>query len=409
MTVERVFQFLRGGLARGKYELGLFALLLVYFLCQVPSMGVVRTDGWWLGGFWYITYELGFVARGLVGTVVSVFRDRLPPQEMNLIIAECWIALAFWTAVFCGWLVRRASDHDRVTVLYISVIFLVMPCSFTQYCNSEMFGKLDMFHAPVLLGSVWLIARNRMLGLVPVLVAAGILIHPSFLFLFFPSIFLVLGFRTHWQARAPLICSALAAVGLFVGLQCFGKPIGGLEAVTAYVAGRAGADAASNEAGFFYAYFASLGDHLALFVKQGARPIANALLVFLTVLSPVWLLPAMLWRKTLRCDTASSRTPRLLLCLGPLVCALPVFLALDWTRWLGSLVVCQFGVLFALYAGGDPSVRNAFSALGVDLRRRPFLFGFIALWLAILPRTEVSGLLLNPGIFSLLRSLGITI
>ena len=390
-----------------KYEAGFFALLLAYFQSQVPSVGAVRTDGWWLGGFWYVTYDLGFISRGLAGSVVSLFRDRITPQEMNTVISGCWLALAFCTALFCGWLVKRSSDRDRLAVLYLVTTFLVMPCSITQYCHSEMFGKLDLFHAPILLASAGLTVRGRALWLVPLLAAAGILIHPSFFFLYFPSLLFLVGYRTEWRKRTLLAVLTMAAVGLFVGLQFWGKPIGGADALAAYVTARSGVEAALNKEGFFYAYFATLSDQWALLVNYGARPIANACLVFLTVLAPVWLLPAYLWRQAIGRAEGSERKFLFLLCLGPFICAAPLFLALDWTRWFSSLVVCQFVVLLTLHAGGNRWVREAVAVFGDRLRQSPFLFGFVALWLAILPRAEVSGLLLNPGFTSLWKHVGL--
>jgi len=388
-----------------KYEAGFFALLLVYFQNQVPAVTAVRSDGWWLGGFWYVTYELGFISRGLVGSVVALFRGQITPQEMNLVISGCWLVLAFCTALFCGWLVKRSSERDRLAVLYWVTTLLVMPCSITQYCHAEMFGKLDLFHAPILMAAAGLTIWGRALWLTPLLAAVGILIHPSFFFLYFPSFLFLVGYRTKWRQRALLAILTLTAVGLFAGLLFWGKPSGGADALAAYVTARSGIENALNKEGFFYAYFASLSDQWALFVNHGARPIANACLVFLTVLAPVWLLPAYLWLLTVRCARGKERKLMFLLCLGPLVCAAPIFLALDWTRWFSSLVVCQFVVLLTQHAGGDPWVREAVTVFGDKVRQRPFFFGFIVLWLAILPRAEVSGLLLNPGFTSLWKYL----
>lgn len=411
-TVQRLKSSLPHGVSRVwervSYETAFLAVLVVYFQNQVPSMESFRTDGWWLGGFWYVTYDLGFVSRGLAGSLVSLFCKHLPPPEMNRVIAGCWLVLATWVAVFCGWLVRRASERDRLAVLYVVSVFLVMPCSFSQYCNSEMFGKLDLFHLPLLLGAAGLTVHGRMLGWVPVLVAAGILIHPSFFFLYFPSIFFALGYRTAWRARGLLSCLAVVAIGLFGGLQLYGQPADG-EALATYVARCSGVEWAFNQKGFYYAYFATLKEQWDLLLNYGARPITNALVVFLTVLSPVWLLPAWLWNRTLGGAVGRDRKALWLLCGGPLVCALPVFLALDWTRWFGALVICQFVSLLTLHAGGCRAAQESISAFDVELRRRPLLFGFVAFGLAILPRTEVSGLLLNPGFTALLKGLGISL
>lgn len=390
----RIWDRVRGAGLYVRYEAAFFLVMLVYFWLQVPGVGAVREDGWWLGGFWYLTYSEGFVGRGLVGSVVALFGDKLAPQQMNVVIGWSWVVAAGLVAWFCGWVVRGGLRDSWVGVLYVVSLFVVVPCSYTQYCNSEMFGKLDMFHLPLLILAGVAVVRQQGLAWLLLLVAAGVLIHPSFLFLYVPGIMVMVGGVYGWRRWRVWGSIVVVAVVTMVVQGVWGRPVGGMEGLGEYLLRRSGEEWALNHEGFRFTYYATVGDHWQVLMESGGRYILNALVVYGTVLLPVWLLPVWLLLGS------RGRGGEIWL-IG--VCAVPVFITLDWTRWISSLVLVQYVIVFVFYLAGAGGVRERFVKLERVVRARPWLAVGVLLWFAVLPRTEISGLLLPAEVTALLE------
>lgn len=137
---------------------------------------------------WLLNYRFGFIKRGLVGSVCSLFTKmfniRLTPTIIAVLSAVvlCIMSYAFFY-IFVRVLRRQQPKTD---ILLLGIIFASSPFI---VINAHCFGYLDSFLYILTIVSVIMILRDRPV-LSAILSSLAILIHESYLVIGIPMIFL---------------------------------------------------------------------------------------------------------------------------------------------------------------------------------------------------------------------------
>ena len=167
------------------------------------------------GVYWEVTYQDGFIKRGLVGTVFSfLFGGETPGARESLIL---WGHLALVTAIVIGaglWigqLVRNAA-HTSTVVLIAGTSALMVT---SQLLPSLAFlpGYLDALLLALLLAAALLVARGQV-ALACLLASIGPLVHEAFVAYWIPVALVAVAWRARegwprgrrlWLVLLPLV------------------------------------------------------------------------------------------------------------------------------------------------------------------------------------------------------------
>lgn len=137
---------------------------------------------------WLLNYRFGFIKRGLVGSVCSLFTKalnfRLTPTIIAILsgIVLCIISSAYFF-IFVRTLRRQQPETE---ILLLGAVFASSPFI---VINAHCFGYLDSFLYILTIASVMMLLRRR-----PILSAlfssVAVLIHESYLLIGLPMLFL---------------------------------------------------------------------------------------------------------------------------------------------------------------------------------------------------------------------------
>ncbi len=180
----------------------LFVATFVFlFLVPVLYFGSVREAvGDWVASYYHVSYSVGFVRRGLVGTLASPFGDVKVFAFWSTLIASVAVALLF----------SLLTEDRRLWLL-----FLFSPAT-ALHLGFDV-GRYDHFNLALLALSLYLLRRNRYLWAVPLLSVLGVLIHEAYL-LYAAPVIVVAAYLKDRRLALVSVLLTLAAATVVVGI-----------------------------------------------------------------------------------------------------------------------------------------------------------------------------------------------
>lgn len=197
-----------------------FAGLGGYLVSIILQGRTVPSAGYYLIHYLY-TYDHGFVARGLVGEVLSWFFDSVSDQLTEYVAVFFAFLLMIAASLCIGKALSKTKDNPEqfFIVAAFSVLICLCPAGFTQYYVDV---KLDKLTWALALFGVFLADRKYAIWLVPVLCVIATLVNPVFLFtsMILLAIILLYNFYSnHYSVKNGLVCAvsylAMIALGLY--------------------------------------------------------------------------------------------------------------------------------------------------------------------------------------------------
>lgn len=375
-------------------ELLFLAILGQYFLAYLPTWGDLHD---WCATPYFLTYDFGFISRGLVGSILKLFFPYLSARLLFVIIGSCLLMLCLVTAVFLGRAVRFSEPDSRDFVFYLALLFCINPGSVAFLFSWVNYGRLDLFLILITLAASLCIQKGSLVP-VPFLAGAGVMIHQVYVFLYFPTLLLLLiyhGWGEKKSRRIQLITifTLLLVTILFAYLQIYGKiSSDNSAAVLQVITSRT--DAVISARMIDFEYFLPLSEHLHQLVWPSIKINSLKMLVVLVLLAPLIYIFFSLWRQTIKnASTAVAKAIYWAMALNFFM-AVPVFLlTIDWGRWLAAIIICQFVLLFSLISQGDENVRCSLSELQAGYVRHGSLYLFVLCFLGAAGKFEAAEVL----------------
>ena len=182
----------------------LFLLLfvLLFFTPTLPFGSPKGSVSDWVASYYYVDYSVGFVRRGLVGTLTPGFLDVKTFAFYSTLLASLGVALLF-----------TFMTEDRRLWLF----FLLSPATALHLGFDA--GRYDHFNLLLLATSLFLIRRSRLLWVIPLLSALGILVHEGYVLYALPVILSAL-YRRH---RGYTLLTALLTALTVGAVVLFGR------------------------------------------------------------------------------------------------------------------------------------------------------------------------------------------
>ncbi len=389
-----------------KYELLILLIYLVYLPFYLPP----AIHDWCATPF-LITYQFGFVSRGLIGSLLALAFPFLSHKILYIVIVCSLVLLMIVSSVMTGKVIRSADASIKTITIFLVLIFCTNPGAISFLFNHVNFGRFDIYLMIITACCCMLIVGNRYLFLIPVLTVLGVLIHQGFLFLFFPSILLLLLFN-YTRSKSKKIMSVTITTGIittltYLYIQLFGKIESlSLQELVYVVASRT--DARVSKRMLEFEYFLSLKQNFIQLVLPAIWNKFYNLVIILILTSPLIYFFFFLWRNTI--EKASSRKMKFIykaMAFSFLSTAPLFLLAIDWGRWLSAIITVQFILIFSLIYLRDVAMVSSVKLLNDNYLKRPVIFILALCLLASLGKFESADMLpLSQTIASYILSFG---
>jgi len=172
---------------RFRYELALFSFFIIEMLTKMPVIDGM--DNWSVSQY-LLTYRLGFSSRMLIGSIISLFTNKITDTIIYNIATGTSVLLCLFVAIILAHFIKktnRASNYIKVIVL----IFIASPASITYLFNSANFSRFDIYLLLISMAYV-LISKTKFKWAIPLMCIVAMSIHQVFIFTFFPMVIIVL-------------------------------------------------------------------------------------------------------------------------------------------------------------------------------------------------------------------------
>lgn len=137
----------------------------------------------WAEAHWLISYQFGFIKRGLPGTLISPVTGT-PDAETAIRLVSASILFIFCVAVF--WICLRSISRSKYSPDSVLVVLVFFTSSYIVM-SAHVIGYFDQIIILISIGSCWLVLSDRIWS-ATVLISTGILVHETIFFVGYPSV-----------------------------------------------------------------------------------------------------------------------------------------------------------------------------------------------------------------------------
>jgi len=299
----------------------------------------------WCYEIYFMTWNYGFVAQALPGTLISLFDWFFSEQDYKTLMVL--ILLAAFVLEICFWRFTEEKNTKKDLERF-AFVYVVSPCFLTTFCdNPGMFGKLDV---PVLICYLlccMAVAKQRY-ALVPVFALIGVLTHPQFVFEYFPMLMILLLYESFVEKRTNCLKWLVLTLGIcsITGfyIQFIGKVTVPLEVLISEAQKRT--DLEITGGSYLWEYYKEMPTVLKDVKEATVFSESVPYLIYAAFLSlPVLLYLSEILRYVLR--NSRERLEKLLMVLIPVsggLVLVTMIVAVDWGRY----VLAYFNAVFFL-------------------------------------------------------------
>lgn len=356
-------------IAKYKYEIMAAVVFLMYLMYYIPPVsGVID----WCITPYALSYRLGFISRGFIGSLVRLVFPSLTLKHIYIIIFVNIILLCGLTLYFMHKIITGAYDESRIGLMFLMAVFVLNPGSIAFLFGWENYGRFDMYLLMCLLICSLLIIYNVGTFIIPVLCVCAVLTHQAFVFQYFPAILILLFYSAFILKRrnqkAVFAVTLILTCVMFLYAQFFAQIRYTYEETLAII------DTTTDLPRSYFTddmmvkieYYSSVFETFVVFVKETfVRNVIKSLSI-LVFMIPMIKVIADIWKEFVR---AHKGLICRLLPWGVLLAEIPMFvLTCDYGRDYAAIVLCNFILIFALYAMGDEGIKTGIQKLSVSIR-----------------------------------------
>ncbi len=179
------------------------AFVLLFFLPALFFGSPKASVSDWVASYYHVDYSLGFVRRGLIGTLTPNLLDVKSFAFCSSLLASVGMALIF----------TLMAEDRRMWLL-----FLLSPATALHLGFDA--GRYDHFNLFLMALSLLLVRRGKVLWAVPVLSALGVLVHEGYVLYGLP---VVLSAQLNRGRRGWALLTALLTAVAVGGVVAFGR------------------------------------------------------------------------------------------------------------------------------------------------------------------------------------------
>lgn len=351
-----------------------FAALGGYLASIIIRGLTIPATGYYLIQYLY-TYNHGFVARGLVGEVISWFFDTVSDELTEYVATAFAVVFTVAVSLCIGTALSKSKDNPErfLIVAILSTLICVCPVGFSHYCIDDRFDKLTWALA---LFGVLLAGRKYAIWLVPVVCVLATLVNPVFLFtsMILTSIVLLYYFYlSNYSAKNGIICAisyiSMIALGLYAVISekqlGFASPN---EMIDYYFARYDGVISDELYNTFVKGWLVDYFEDTAEIIKIGYQlyftdNFAAFIIDFIFLMIPTYILTVIFWKKCIKLSDNKFQKFIFFLCgISPVVYLPIVLLIWQSSKYFYNNIFVQIGLIIFFIAQNNSAVTEAFKS-----------------------------------------------
>ncbi len=197
---------------------GMLGFVLVFKIIQKSS-----PISSWIATHWVVSYEDGFISRGLVGTVFSWFVDQVTNRNITITYTLFYLLLVVIFSFVWVYFKDKFNDFG-VWLLFLLMTF--HPLGLFYFTSFANFGRFDLFLWFLFAISIFVIHKfsySVWFYVIGFLGIIGTLIHQNFLLFFTPFLVTYYLLRSHLNQNFDIkkLISLFSPLFTFLALQKF--------------------------------------------------------------------------------------------------------------------------------------------------------------------------------------------
>lgn len=371
------------------YEIIIFVMFFMAFLFQVPDMQHLNK---WTSIYYVLSYvDFGFKSRLVMGSVIRLFTNYVSVGLIYTIITAFSVSFIAFISLILGRVVRKLSNTAGVSAELLIALFIACPISIQYLFNINNFGRFDLQSIMITTGILFCAKSSKTKWAVPLLCLFAMMFNYNFIIMYMPVIGIVLlnEYFVNKKSKSILLiliisCLTVASLFLYFRILATATEFESLTQMKIYLAGitdiKDGEYAAFYD--FFYPinkfYFGDTRDAFGWFFDL--LKVYGPFMLFST--APVFAVIVSFWIRAFKNAQQKSKKFVFLLCLSAPAASLPMFLAIDWDRWVPTLFISQFMLVLYFIAVNDSDAVDSLYRLKKYFERHLFLLLVIIAYLA---------------------------
>lgn len=357
------------------YELIIFFFLVVEFL----ALSAKQSLGAWEKTFYLLTYEFGPVSRALIGSVFSLFTDRITHNMIYVSACISYIFLCVLISFLLGKLIRKSNADIKVAVITIVILFLSSPFSITYLLGIHI-GRFDVYWIIITLLALIFLKQPNLKWTVPFLCAVAVSVHQGYMDTYMPALAIPMLYEVYKSkyAKKNIIlfsASCLTMIVLFLVYQFYSASLPFNDAIgfADYLSSKADFKASAPQ--LYVEYYAPFTEYwledIFPLMKTFAMPLT---LSYLFISFPLFAFFGYIWKRAFQ--TANNKFLKfifLLCAIAPIAFIPAALFGLDWDRWWAAAINCQFILIFYFIYTNEFPILDALKKIAVFISDH-FLF-----------------------------------
>lgn len=385
-----------------KYKVLCYVIPLI--LSGIAVAGYTLMNGLPVAGGYYMihylyTYNHGYIARGLVGEVLSLLFDNISDNIISWTVFVFSVLYALTFALFSGSILRRClGDTDRLTfaALIITVLY-ASPATFRIYMGDI---KLDKFFWALTFMAMLVLDKKYLVWFIPLICAVATCVNPVFLLMSMLLIsiamlreFVVSGYSKKYGIICAVSYISMIALGVYA---CVSESFVGFETpremIDYYFSRYTGSvdmiDYDSYETQWLFDYFSSFPE----LVKKSFRIYFvgwengfKCILSFLFFALPVFSVFSVFWKKSsLKTDNKMQKFIYFLCAISPVATLPAILVSWEASKYFTCNAIVQMFLMAYFISKNDLCVTDTLKELFDYLREHFILSASTVAYLAML-------------------------
>jgi hypothetical protein len=357
--------------------------------------------------YYTLSYNLGFIPRAFVGSVIALFTNSLTNNELRLLISAVTLLLLALISVLLGKAIGSSKNEFKPAAILFTILLLTAPLSHT-YLVERHFGRLDTFLLLITLISLVFLKMPYIRWAVPAFCFAAVATHPGYILTYMPALAIPMFYeiyRNQYSKRNIVLFSSACIILLsfFVYFQFFPVQVhfADAESFGKYLSART--DMKVSVPVLYLEYISPHLDRLTnpdtftdLMLPMLRNTALPTILVFIAFTFPLIIIFTAVWKTCIR--NASNKFLKLVfvLCaLSPLAFIPAALFGQDWERWWAAAINCQFIFIFYFIISGEKPLLYAVKKIYDFFDRHMLILLFVLIYSGTLMLSNICSFILD--------------
>jgi hypothetical protein len=325
-------------------------VFIILTIRDLPAYGIVDK---WVATLWAFSYKDGFIARGFMGSIARLFFPVL--SYYNLYIVFIILTIIFFTVmiIFNSTILKKMNNN--IYLFLFILFFLINPATISMYINMESFGRFEVALIILTLVCFFSLISNKFCWIIPILMIVGELIHEAFIIMYAPIVLCMLLFSYFWDLKnnksylIVLVLSIITVTLSHIAITLFGNKMNweyffsNVQSITVF-------PIIKDYVRFVFTYTMKYNIAWTYCHFQSFNFIVPFMIVF-SLLLPTFIPILYIWFYLLK-KYPTKKLILFSLLLSSNSTFVMFFIACDYGRWLSTIIICHFIVIFFLIFKG---------------------------------------------------------